>query len=462
MKLWDGRMGEPLDPLAAKLNDSLSFDQRLAQEDVRGSIAWARALGRTQLLSPKETDDLVACLERIRGEFAARCFVFQESDEDIHTAVERRLSELLGPLAGRLHTGRSRNDQVATDLRLWMMATTEGVGRQLRTLQEVLVARAEKDFGVVLPGYTHLRQAQPILLAHWWLAHFWGLERDRERLDELAERTRVLPLGSGALAGTPFPIDREALARELGFARAAPNSLDAVSDRDFVSEFLFDAALIGVRLSRMAETLIVFSSREFGLVQLADSYSTGSSLMPQKRNPDPLEVIRAKAGVLIGRLTGWLATLKGLPSAYDKDLQEDKPAVFEAADTLGLVLPVMSGLLSTLRVSPRRGQEAVDPEVFATDLADYLVGKGVPFREAHRAVAQAVARAEQKGILLADLPLDEWKGFHPAFEEDLFGVLDLSRSIGRHQALGGTAESAVREQLDLARRRLRAAPQEAA
>jgi argininosuccinate lyase len=451
-------MLEPLDPLAAKLNDSISFDQRLAREDVRGSIAWAHALGRADLLTAKETDDLVAGLEKIRGEFEARSFVFQESDEDIHTAVERRLSELLGPLAGRLHTGRSRNDQVATDLRLWMMTEIEAVQDRLRGLEGVLLDRAARDFSQVFPGYTHLRQAQPILLAHWWLAHFWGLERDRQRLSELMDRTRVMPLGSGALAGTPFPIDRETLARELGFGSASPNSLDAVSDRDFVSEFLFDAALIGVRLGRMAESLIVFSSREFGFLQVADSYSTGSSLMPQKRNPDPLELIRAKAGVLIGRLSGWLATLKSLPSAYDKDLQEDKPAVFEAADTLELVLPVMSGLLSTLRVNPDRVREAMDPEVFATDLADYLVAKGVPFREAHRAVAQVVARAEEQGVLLANLPLAEWRLVHPAFEDDLFRVLDLSRSIARHRAFGGTAEVALEEQLDLARRRLQAGP----
>jgi argininosuccinate lyase len=457
MKLWGERMRGPLDPLAAKLNDSLSFDRRLAQEDVQGSMAWARALARAQVLTPEEADDLVAGLEKVRAEFAAGGFVFHESDEDIHTAVERRLGELLGSLAGKLHTGRSRNDQAVTDLRLWMIAEIEGTQARLKGLQGVLLERAGKDLGLVLPGYTHLRQAQPIVLAHWWLAHFWGLERDRQRLTELIRRTRIMPLGSGALAGTPFGIDRETLAGELGFESASPNSLDAVSDRDFVSEFLFDAALIAVRLSRMAETLILFSTREFGFLQLADAYSTGSSLMPQKRNPDPLELIRAKAGVLIGRLTGWLATLKSLPSAYDKDLQEDKPAAFEAADTLSLILPIMSGLLSTLSVNSDRARAAMDPEVFATDLADYLVRKGVPFREAHRTVARAVARAEEQGMSLVNMPLAEWRLIHPAFENDLFGALDLSQSVARHSSFGGTAEVALREQLDLARRALQGA-----
>ena len=451
MKLWSGRLSGSVDAAVARLNDSLSFDQRLAQQDVRGSIAWAKALARAGVLTQTEADEIVAGLQVIAREFAGGEFVFAESDEDIHTAVERRLTELIGPVAGKLHTGRSRNDQVATDFRLWVLEAIERTNAQLHDLQSALIARAEQDLGVILPGYTHTQRAQPILLSHWWLSHLWAFQRDRQRLAAVSQRTAVSPLGSGALAGTAFPIDREALAHDLGFDSASPNSLDAISDRDFAAEFLFCASLIGLHLSRMAEALILYSTAEFSFVVLDDAYSTGSSLMPQKKNPDPLELIRAKSGKFIGLLTGLLATLKALPSAYDKDLQEDKPPVFEAADTLDIVLPVMSGVIVTLKVQTDRMRAAVDASMLATDLADYLVQRGVPFREAHHAAGRAVKRAEELNVKLTELALAEWRTIHSAFSDDLYQVFDPERAIARRSALGGTAPEAVREQLALAK-----------
>jgi len=451
MKLWSGRLSGSVNEAVAKLNDSLPFDRRMARQDVRGSIAWARALAKAGVLTQAEADEIINGLQVIAGEFASGEFVFAESDEDIHTAVERRLTELIGPVAGKLHTGRSRNDQVATDLRLWVLEAVNQVDAQLHDLQSTLITRAEQDMGIILPGYTHTQRAQPILLSHWWLAHLWALQRDRDRLHGLGQRTAVSPLGSGALAGTAFPVDRDALSHDLGFHSAAPNSLDAVSDRDFAAEFLFCAALIGLHLSRMAEALILYSTAEFDFVVLDDAYSTGSSLMPQKKNPDPLELIRGKSGKLFGLLTGLLATLKALPSAYDKDLQEDKLPVFEAADTLALALPVMSGAIATLTLHADRMRAAVDASMLATDLADYMVQRGVPFREAHHAAGRAVKRAGELEVKLAELPLVEWQAIHPAFGDDLYQVFDPERSIARRSAFGGTAPDAVQEQLALAR-----------
>jgi argininosuccinate lyase len=452
MKLWTGRLSGSVNEVVAKLNDSLPFDQRLAQQDVRGSVAWARALAQAGVLPSAEADELVRGLQDIARELESGQFEFQDSDEDIHTAVERRLTERIGPVAGKLHTGRSRNDQVATDFRLWVMEAIAQTDAHLHNLQATLVARAEKDWAIILPGYTHFQRAQPILLSHWWLSHVWALQRDRERLHDLRRRTAVSPLGSGALAGTTFPIDRDALSHSLGFDSAMPNSLDAVSDRDFAAEFLFCATMVGLHLSRLAEALILYSTAEFGFIELDDAYSTGSSLMPQKKNPDSLELTRAKSGKLIGLLTGLLSTLKALPSAYDKDLQEDKPPIFEAADTLEIVLPVMSGAIATLEVHADRMRAAVDAQMLATDLADYLVERGVPFREAHGAAGRAVKRAEDLGVILTDLAFAEWQAIHPTFDSDVFQVFDLERALARRSALGGTSPQAVREQLELAKK----------
>ena len=452
MKLWTGRLSGSMDALAARLNNSLPFDQRLAQEDVRGSMAWARALARAGIITEEEAGLILQGLETILEEFRQDTFEYQDSDEDIHTAVERRLTDLVGPVGGKLHTGRSRNDQVATDFCLWVQETTLDLEKELVGLQSVLVQRAEKDWGVVLPGYTHFQQAQPILLSHWWLSHFWALQRDRERLQAVGRAARVMPLGSGALAGTSFPIDRFALASDLGFDAPSPNSLDAISNRDFAVEFLFWAALLGVHLSRLAEALILYSTSEFGFIVLADEYSTGSSLMPQKKNPDPLELARARSGFLIGRLVGLLTTLKGLPSAYDKDLQEDKVPVFEAADALALLLPVMGGLITTLAVRRDWMRSAINPQVMATDLADYLVKRGVPFRQAHAAVGKAVRRADELNVSLAVLPLEEWQAIQPDFASDLFEMFDPEVSVAQRAAFGGTAPKAVMEQLELAKK----------
>lgn len=456
MTLWSGRFRGKLDPQAWAWNASLPFDQRLAQQDVRGSLAWAEALYRAGVLTANEYGQIADGLQTIAAEFAANQFAFAEGDEDIHTAVERRLGELIGPLAGKLHTGRSRNDQVATDFRLWLLDTLPGLNTALVNLQASLLTLAQAHVTTLMPGYTHLQHAQPITLAHWLMAHFWPLQRDRERLADLRKRVATLPLGSGALAGTTFPVDRFALAQALGFDAPAPNSLDAVSDRDFAAEFLFCCALCGVHLSRLAEGVILFGSAEFGFLELSDAYATGSSLMPQKKNPDVFELTRAKAGVLIGLLSGLLTTLKGLPSAYDKDLQEDKPPVFQAADILLSALPVLAGALATLTVHPERMRAALDTTMMATDLADYLVQKGIPFRQAHEIVGRAVRWAEEHHLDLGQLSLDEWRQLGP-FEEDVFTVFDPMKAIERRCAFGGTAPIAVQEQMEHAKRALQSA-----
>jgi argininosuccinate lyase len=447
MKLWGGRFSDQPDPAAIKLNASIDFDRRLGPQDVRGSAAWAGALFTAGILAEAERDSILTGLEQVGQELESGAFEFAESDEDIHTAVERRLGELVGPAAGKLHTGRSRNDQVATDLRLWLLDGYPALEAGLVQMLQALTGRAEQDMDAVLPGYTHTQRAQPVLLSHWWLSHFWPLHRDRQRLHEVMTRTAVLPLGSGALAGAPFPVDRRLLARELGFEQPSPNSIDAVSDRDFAAEFLFWAALTGVHLSRLADAVILFSSAEFGFFELSDAYATGSSLMPQKKNPDVFELARGKAGTLIGSLAGLLAVLKGLPSAYDKDLQEDKLPLFRAYDTLNSLLPVLAGALQTMSVDSKRMESAIDPSLMATDLADYLVEKGVPFREAHGVAGQAVRAAAEKGVSIGELPLSDFQTLHPAFGEDVREVFDPRRSVGRRNAFGGTAPEAVKEQL---------------
>jgi argininosuccinate lyase len=356
------------------------------------------------------------------------------------------LGELIGVLAGKLHTGRSRNDQVATDFRLWMLEALPELDGAITGLQSTLVTLAEKHQSTLMPGYTHLQRAQPITLAHWLLSHFWALQRDRERLADLRDRVAVLPLGCGALAGTAFPIDRAALAESLGFDAPAPNSLDAVSDRDFAAEYLFCAAMVGVHLSKLAENVIMFTTAEFGFFELSDAYSTGSSLMPQKKNPDVFELARGKAGTLIGLLTGLLATLKGLPSTYDKDLQEDKVPVFQATDTLLTILPVLAGALETMSFHEKRMLAAIDASMLATDLADYLVRKGVPFREAHGVTGKAVRAAAEKGLSLDQLPLTEWQALGP-FDADVKQVFDPLKSVEQRNAIGGTSPGSVKEQL---------------
>jgi argininosuccinate lyase len=448
--LWGGRFSGKLNEQAFLLNTSLPFDQRMAIQDVKGSVAWAAALSQAGVLTEDESSRIITGLEAVEAEFESGSFAFADSDEDIHTAVERRLGELIDPLAGKLHTGRSRNDQVATDFRLWMLDALPELDAAIEGFQSTLVTVAEKHLSTLMPGYTHLQRAQPITLAHWLMSHFWALQRDRERLSDLRDRVAVLPLGCAALAGTSFPVDRIALAESLGFDAPAPNSLDAVSDRDFAAEYLFCTAMVGIHLSKLSENVILFSTAEFGFIELSDAYSTGSSLMPQKKNPDMFELARGKAGTLIGLLTGLLAALKGLPSTYDKDLQEDKVPVFQATGTLLAILPVLAGALETMTVNEKRMLAAIDASMLATDLADYLVRKGVPFREAHGISGKAVRVATEKGVSLDQLSLDEWQAIGP-FDADVKDVFDPIKSVESRNAVGGTSPQSVKEQIQKAK-----------
>jgi argininosuccinate lyase len=461
MSMWGSRFREAFDPAALRYSASIGFDRRLAAQDVRASAAWARALRLAGVLNPGECDTILAGLQQIGEECAGEVFVYHENDEDIHSAVERRLAEVIGPLAGKLHTGRSRNDQVVTDLRLWLMDQLPTLDGALADLQAVLAGRAEVELGLLMPGYTHLQRAQPVTLGHWWLSHVWPLDRDRQRLQQLRLRTSQLPLGSGALAGTAFPVDRQALAADLGFEAPCPNSLDAVADRDFAAEFLFAAALLGVHLSRLAEGVILFSTREFGFFELADRYATGSSLMPQKKNPDLFEIARGQSGAVIGELTGLLATLKALPSAYDKDLQEDKLPVFRAYDRLAQALPVLAEALRTLSVRPKRMAAAVDEDMMASDIADHLVDQGVPFRQAHEVVGRWVRLGLEQGRGLHSFTLDELHALHLAFTAEVYACLDPAHGLARRAAIGGSAPAAVAEQLAKARRAIERTPMDA-
>ena len=453
-KLWGGRFGAATDPLMEQLNASIGFDRRLYDADIRGSQAYARALVGAGLLTGDEAEQIVTGLDQVLEEFVAGNFEYAPSDEDIHTAVERRLGERIGPVAGKLHTGRSRNDQVATDTRLFLLGWTPRLRHMVLALQTALLSQAEAHLEVIMPGYTHLQPAQPILFSHWLMSYFWMLQRDLGRLDAVEQRTSVLPLGASALAGNGFSVDVHALARDLGFADIARNSLDAVSDRDFLAEFLFWAALLGTHLSRLGEDLIVWSNPLVAFVEIDERYATGSSIMPQKRNPDAAELLRGKTGRLNGNLVALLTTLKGLPSSYDKDLQEDKEPLLDTLDTLSLALPVAAGMVATLRVNGERMAAALSDEMLATELADYLVLKGIPFRESHHMVGQAVRLAAEHGHTLRSLPLAIYQEIDARFDADLYETLDVRRAIERRDVPCGTSTRAVREQIARAKARL--------
>ena len=450
-QLWGGRFSGATDALMRKFNDSIFFDIRLWEADLDGSMAYAKALARAGVLTEEEADIIQDGLDEIRAEFSQRRFELKSGDEDIHSAVERRLGELIGDLAGKLHTGRSRNDQVATDTRLWLKRKLVVLREQLDTLQGVIVSQAITHLNVIMPGYTHLQQAQPVRFSHWLLSYAWMFQRDKERLDDLTQRVDVMPLGSGALSGNPFKIDRVFLAQALGFAALTANSMDAVSDRDYIAEFLSWAAITQLHLSRLAEDLIIYSSREFGFVELDDAYSTGSSLMPQKKNPDSLELIRGKTGRVVGSLTGLLTTLKGQPSTYNKDSQEDKEPLFDTVDTLGMTLPIAAGVIKTLKVNPGRIYDAMDSLMLATELADYLVDKGLPFREAHHLVGKIVQQAIAIDQPLYSFPLAAYKKFSDLFDRDVHERLTFNRAADRRDSLGGTSENAVKAQIELLR-----------
>lgn len=449
MPLWGGRFEGGLDPLAMQLNASLAVDRRLWDADIRGSVAWARALARAQVISVAEAEALCNGLQAVWAEFCGGAFGDHADDEDIHSAVERRLGEIVGEAAGKLHTGRSRNDQVATDFRLWVREALDDILQRVAACQRALVIKAQAEFGTLMPGYTHTQRAQPVLFSHWLMSHFWALQRDRERLTQARARANVMPLGSGALAGTAFNIDRQRLAADLGFDEVSPNSLDAVADRDFALDFLFAAATIGVHLSRLAESLILFSSTEFGFVEISDAFATGSSLMPQKKNPDMLELARGKAGTLTGLLTGLFGVLKGLPSAYDKDLQEDKAPVFAAFDALALLLPVVAGTVVSMRVDASRMESSIDAGMLATELADFLVRRGVAFRQAHHLVGRAVRLGLSKGKPIDELTLGELQSISPVFDsaDDIRAVFSARAAVEARAVVGGTSSNAVRAQI---------------
>ena len=450
-KLWGGRFEQPIDPHMDQFNKSIGFDARLWEVDIIASQAYANAICEAGVLSEAERDQIVNGLEKVFEEWDEERFQLRPEDEDIHTAVERRLTELIGPVAGKLHTGRSRNDQVATDLRLYLCNVLETLEGLLNDLQLTIIQVAEQSIDVILPGYTHLQPAQPVRFAHWMLSFFWMLQRDWGRLEDMRRRIEALPLGSGALAGTPLAIDREMLAQRLGFKRISENSMDAVSDRDFVAEFLFWAAMLSVHLSRLSEDLILYSNPALGFIRLSDAYTTGSSLMPQKKNPDAFELVRGKTGRIIGDLTGFLVTLKGIPSTYNKDLQEDKEPLFDAIDALKLALPVVTGTLATMTLRPDRMQAALDDAMLATDLADWLVARGVPFRQSHHIAGQVVQEAERRSAPLRALTLADLQRIYPGFNADALSVWDFERSVEQRRAPGGTAREAVLAQIVQAR-----------
>ena len=440
-------------PEMVPFNRSLGIDQRLWREDVRSSIAWARGLGAAGVIDNHETETLISGLgvveERIESEGLSGA-----PEEDIHSVVERMLGEAVGDVAGKLHTGRSRNDQSSTGVRLHGMGAADEIRSNLLALCEALHGLANRGQDIIMPGYTHLQQAQPLRAAQWALSHLFPLLRDLDRLQSARSAASVMPLGSGAIAGCPFPIDREMLREELGFERVSENSVDAVSDRDWVCDMAYAGAMIGVHLSRLSEDLVLFSSLEFGFVRLSDGFSTGSSLMPQKRNPDVAELARGKAGRLVGNLMSILTLLKGLPTSYNRDLQEDKVPLFDTIDTLRLTLPAMTGAVATAEFREERMTAVLEAQLLATDIADYLVRRGVPFRTSHDVVGRLVKKAENSGRTLPDMTLEAYQEEEPSFESDVFAVFDMRASADLRDADGGTSARSVAAQLVAARARI--------
>ena len=445
-KLWGGRFSVPTAASLEALNRSIGTDFRLWSHDIRLSKAWAMALGGAGVLTLEESREIEAGLTKVGERFESGATP-EPSDEDVHTMIDRLLHEEIGEVASKLHTGRSRNDQVSTATRLWMMDGVVGLDRAVRALQQVMIDQAISLEHDLMPAYTHLQRAQPVSGAHWMLSHFWPLERDRARLQAVAKSAAVLPLGSGAIAGSAYPISRVLLQESLGFASLSPNSIDAVGDRDFIAELLFTVALIGAHLSRLAEDLILYGSSEFGFVKFGEAFTTGSSMMPQKRNPDALELARASGARTLGELTALLSTLKGLPSGYNKDLQDDKRALFGSYDLIMLVLPAVTGALGEIKFDRSRMKAALSSTMMATDLADYLVGKGATFRDAHEAVGSLIREAESRSCELTDLPPATFTATNALFGDDVMEWLDPAQSVARRSVPGGTGPEAVRAQI---------------
>lgn len=454
MKLWGGRFSEDQSDLMKQFNDSFRFDHRLYSVDIQGSIAYAEALHLAGLLSSDERTSIQQGLEKIKNEFDVGEFDLKAGDEDIHTAIERRLFEVIGKPAGKLHTGRSRNDQVALDLRLYIMQEIMQMIELLEHIQKKIITKAEAHLDVIMPGFTHLQPAQPILFSHWLMSFFWMFERDKARLKDTLKRTAVSPLGSGALAGNPFGIDRLKIAEGLGMDGISMNSLDAVSDRDFVAEFMFANAMTAVHISHLAEDIILYSNPAFKFLQIGEAYSTGSSLMPQKRNPDSMELARGKAGRIISDLVSLLIVLKGLPSTYNKDLQEDKEALFDSVDNLSLTLSVVAEVVESLVIYSENMEAQLDESMLTTDMADYLVNRGVPFREAHHKIGELVRYSEENNISLSKIPLSVYQNISPEFGENIQGVIDFKQAINKKDSEGGTAPKAVAKQIEIAKEKL--------
>jgi len=447
-KPWSGRFSSVTDKLVDEFNASISFDKRLYRHDIRGSIAHAEVLKKAGILTDKEARRVIKGLKEVEAEIDTGQFSFGAELEDIHMAVEKRLTDKIGPLGGKLHTGRSRNDQVALDIRLYLKDETYAIVSLLHELKSALVEIAEKSADCIMPGYTHLQRAQPVLLAHHLLAYYEMFKRDTGRLFDCIERADELPLGSGALAGSPYGLDRGLAARLLGFSRVTENSMDAVSDRDFIVEFLSAASILMMHISRLSEELIIWSSQEFGFVELSDAFSTGSSIMPQKKNPDVAELSRGKTGRVYGNLVSILTTMKALPLAYNKDMQEDKEPLFDTVDTLKIILQVWPPMLRTMNIKKETMFKATSAGFLnATDVADYLAKKGLPFREAHHAAGQAVAYCISRGLTFDDLDLSEWHGISKLFDADIKDAVSIERSLNTRKVYGGTAIETVKKRL---------------
>lgn len=453
-KLWGGRFEGKTHALVEALGESVSFDARLAPWDIRGSIAHARMLGDQGIIAKTDAAKIIKGLKAVLADIEKGSLVWDTALEDVHTNIEVALVAKIGDAGKRLHTGRSRNDQIATDVRLWLRDQIDAILGQLAALQQAILALAEAHVDVILPGYTHLQPAQPVLFAHHMLAYFEMLHRDRERFTQLRHRANVMPLGSAALAGTPYPIDRAQVAKELGFEAVSANSMDAVSDRDHLIEFCAASSLVMMHLSRFCEELILWSCPQFGFVEIGDAFTTGSSIMPQKKNPDVAELVRGKTGRVYGSLTALLTLLKGLPLTYNRDLQEDKEQVFEASDTVQLCLMVFAAMMPSISLRRDRIAAAVaEGFMEATDLADYLVTKGVPFRTAHEVIGQIVLHCVEQGARLPELDVTVLQRFHPSFGPDVRKVLTPEAIVARRNNPGGTAPARVRQALKAARKR---------
>ncbi len=450
-KLWGGRFTKDTNKLVEEFTASISFDQKLAKEDVEGSLAHVQMLGECNIIPLEDVEKIKAGLFEIKGKIEAGTMEYSVEHEDIHMNIEKQLIDMIGPVGGKLHTGRSRNDQVATDMHLYLNRKTKEIIKLVEEVQQALLNQAKVNVETIIPGYTHLQRAQPISFAHHIMAYFWMFQRDKERLQDSLKRVNWSPLGAGALAGTTFPIDRTLSAKILGFDTIYPNSMDAVSDRDFIVEFLSIASLIMTHISRISEELVIWSSQEFQFIELDDSFCTGSSIMPQKKNPDVPELLRAKTGRVFGNLIGLLTVLKGLPLAYNKDMQEDKEGMFDTVETLEGSLQLLAPMIDTMVVKKNVMRKAVNQDFSnATDIADYLVTKGVAFRDAHEIIGKIVLYSIGKEKYLLDLTIEEYGQFSTLFEEDIYDVLSPEHVVGARKSFGGTAPEQVNEQIKLA------------